>query len=65
MTGDTGHQDQSHFPEDREAPVIKSSFAEFYESHEKVIDFTLFALISAMTLVTVSFSIYIISVKYF
>lgn len=66
MTQETGQQGHSHFPEDRDAPVIKESFfKKFYGKHRTVVDYFVFALISTATLLIVSFSIYIISVKYF
>ncbi len=51
------HQNHQHFPEDRDAPLgdQKNSF----------FDYLLFGLIAFSTLFTVSFSIYIIMVKYF
>ncbi|HMS64319.1 MAG TPA: hypothetical protein PKD83_03595 [Ignavibacteria bacterium] len=56
-----------HFPEDKDAPVYssqKSFFSEFYHKNRKIIDLLSFGLIVITTFLTVSFSVYIVIVKY-
>ncbi|MBK8553906.1 MAG: hypothetical protein IPL53_23820 [Ignavibacteria bacterium] len=68
MEVNNGQQNNSHFPEDRDAPVIdqkRSFFRDFYERHKNPVDYLVFLFISVMTLVSVSLSIYIVAVKYF
>ncbi len=68
MTENTDNRNISHFPEDRDAPepLEKRSFiGEIYSKHKNPFDIMIFILISAMTLTTVSFSIYIVISKYF
>ena len=67
MTENTDNRNLSHFPEDRDAPdpLQKRSFvSEFYSKHKNPFDIMIFILISAMTLTTVSLSIYIVISKY-
>jgi hypothetical protein len=64
----TEKQENTHFPEDHDAPALnlkKSFLREFYEKYHRPVDYLVFGLLSISTLVTVSFSIYIIAVKYF
>ena len=66
MIENTELQGNQHFPEDRDAPEIhKSFFRRFYEKYKIPVDYLVFGMILVCTLVTVSFSIYIIAVKYF
>jgi hypothetical protein len=67
MEENTGNQDLSHFPEDRDAPQSKekrSFFKNLYSKHKKAFDLMIFLVISLMTLTTVSLSIYIVFAKY-
>lgn len=50
-------QSHPHFPEDRDAPAANQNHS--------FIDYFIFVLIAFSTLFTVSFSLYIILVKYF
>jgi hypothetical protein len=68
MENNTDQQNYTHFPEDHDAPALiqkKSFLREFYDNYQRPVDYSVFAFISISTLVTVSLSIYIISVKYF
>ena len=61
-------QDKNYdsFPEDRDAPHIterRSLFKEFYKKFHCQIDLVLFVLVSLSTLITVSFSLYIVIVN--
>jgi len=67
MAENTDNQNISHFPEDRDAPEPlqkRSFFGEFYSKHRNPVDLMIFILISAMTLTTVSLSLYIVISKY-
>lgn len=66
MEEKTQHQENKHFPVDREAPVnlqSDSSF-NFYIKNKKLIYLVVFLIISVLTIFTVSLSIYIIFSKY-
>lgn len=68
MEVNSEQHNNSHFPEDRDAPVInqkKSFFRDFYERHKNPVDFIVFAFLCVITLITISLSIYIVAVKYF
>lgn len=66
MEGNKTEPNHHHFPEDKDAPVIQTSFLkEFYEKNKNPFDYIIFGLITVITLFTVSFSIYIFIVKYF
>ena len=57
----------SHFPEDRDSPVIdsnSSSFKELQFRKKKFIDLLFFCIVLFITILTVSFSTYILIVKY-
>lgn len=56
MEEEINHPEYSHFPEDPKAPETKPV---------TIFDFLFFSAISLLTLGTVVFSIFIITVKYF
>ena len=59
---------ESHFPEDPSAAniAIKRSFVkDLYYRNRKEADYIIFAMLMITTLITVSFSVYILIVKYF
>ena len=59
---------ESHFPEDPSAAniTVKRSFIkEFYYRNKREADYTFTIVLILTTLITVSFSVYIVIVKYF
>lgn len=56
-----------HFPEDKDSPVINSNSSSLKELHfrkKKFFDMLIFSFILFITILTISFSMYILLVKY-
>jgi len=61
-------RNSDHFPEDRDSPGMesqRSSFKKIYYKFPWQFNFALFVFIVLLTLASVSFSLYIVTVKYF
>jgi hypothetical protein len=59
---------ESHYPEDPDAPSVKENYSavrRFYLNNKKFIDYSAAGLLLISTAFTVSFSLYIIVVKFF